>query len=124
MASATLSPERAMLEAQLLRTWRSAELWLKVAAGRSLADAADDDESGLATAAVTDEQLRELVDRWVVLFREELEVLRTTRNAIVHARTISDDDVRDAVHLGQQVIALLTRRLSELVSGGPPHTNL
>jgi hypothetical protein len=90
---------RARLEGDALRAWREAEAWLSRAA-RDTASGGD-----------LDRRSAELLQRWVVLFEDELAMLKVVSNAVAHGVPIGTDDLRDATHAGRQVLALLRLRL-------------
>jgi hypothetical protein len=57
-------------------------------------------------SAVPNEGAREVLRRWRGLFADELEVVRLARNTVAHAMYISDDNLRNAVAVAEQLVRI------------------
>lgn len=57
--------------------------------------------------AFPDASLTDVLVRWANVFREEIDVVRRTRNAIVHALSISDEDIKGAILAAARLLAYL-----------------
>lgn len=49
---------------------------------------------------------REVLRRWRELFADELEIVRLARNTVAHAMYISDDNLRKAVAVAEQLVRI------------------
>jgi hypothetical protein len=105
---ARVDPERAALEAELLRLWeRTIARWLEAT------DALVSSSPFLVTRArdtarelnLTDGDLAALLD-YRQRYSRELDVVRAARNSVAHAKPIPIDDLRAAVEAARSLIAL------------------
>ena len=108
-----VSPNRAVAEAQLLRVWRTIELWLK-----AFAEPTSPDVPESIQLIVSDPGGRAIVGEWIRLFAQEIDLVRRARNSISHAQPINDDDLQSYLQYGNRVLSLLVHRLSR--EGFPP----
>jgi hypothetical protein len=92
-----IPPARAAAEAELLRLWRDLEKWLHRASEPQL--------------SFDDVDVARVLDRWVTLFKEEIDFVRRSRNSVAHAEPLSNDSLDEAVQIGRRLLALLSSKL-------------
>jgi hypothetical protein len=51
------------------------------------------------------------LQRWLLLYKEEINAIRDIRNRLVHTRDVTDAELRGAAWLANQVLATATGRL-------------
>lgn len=54
--------------------------------------------------------------RWVSIFREEIDTVKLVRQAVAHAKPVSDDAVREAVRVAEYLYSTLQTGLNEGVN--------
>jgi hypothetical protein len=70
---------------------------------------------GLPTLAspLPDESQLDIARRWVVIFREEIETVKLVRQAVAHAKPVSENAVTEAVRVGERLLGTLHAGLSD-----------
>jgi hypothetical protein len=100
----TPSPERAVLEVQLLDAWETLVQYVGPPLVRGL-DVASRRER-------FSQPERELLDDWQRYFRDELQELRLARNTVAHQpERLTDEQVRQAVVIGRALLQSVTEVL-------------
>ncbi len=64
-------------------------------------------------SSLPEESQLDIARRWVAIFREEIETVHLARNAVAHARPISDDSVREAARLADRLLSTLHTGLAQ-----------
>lgn len=95
-ADATPAPD-AELTSRVIRNWESIAASLDLPPYRP----------GVRASVSRDPISTTDAKRFVSLFREELNVVRATRNTVAHAGSIADDDLLAAVEISERLLAIL-----------------
>ncbi|MDQ4025208.1 MAG: hypothetical protein M3217_06935 [Actinomycetota bacterium] len=60
-----------------------------------------------------EESQLDIARRWASIFREEIETVRLVRNAVAHARPISEATLREAARLADRLLSTLHTGLAQ-----------
>lgn len=96
-------PERAQLEAQLIRVWQALEPY----------DRVHHASPTLPQDVVTPESF-EAVRLWASLFKEEIDLVHRARNSVTHAQPVTAENLKASVALGERLWELLRTKLTEV----------
>ena len=98
-----VDPDRAQIEAELLRVWNQLEAY------------ADwKPTSHRLPPGMTLPAEHEVLQLWQNLFAEEIDVVRRSRNTIVHGLTAPDEQLQGALDVGKRLWELLEDRVNEI----------
>jgi hypothetical protein len=105
------TPESWQLKEKLLQDWEKISAVVGVASG----DPAHVEplEASLNLSSPLPEELqRSIARRWVSIFDDEIKTVMFARNAVAHAKPISEDGLRSVVGLADELLGTLEERLS------------
>lgn len=88
------------------------EDWEKIFAVVTLASGESNLSLGLAQLALSSphaEAQLQIARRWVSIFSEEIATVQLARNAVAHAQPISEESLRAAVTLAENLLATLSQ---------------
>lgn len=103
------SPERALLEARLIRAVEEIVPYARAAESANVRSFAEGTGRSLANAA----KMLAAVRDWYVPFQDEIRGAIAARNAIAHAQPMTESALRAAVELAERLRALLRDRIRE-----------
>lgn len=109
-SEAHLNGDIAHLKLRLLETWESINAYVAFAYNGG----PPPETLGLPRlySPLPEESQLAIARRWASIFREEIDTVRLFRQAVAHARPVSDDAVREAVRVAERLLATLTNGLS------------
>lgn len=110
-SGAHLNGDIAHLKLQLLEAWENINAYVAFAYNAG----PPPDTLGLPPLAspLTEESQLAIARRWVAIFREEIETVKLVRQAVAHARPVSDSAVREAVRVAERLLGTLSTGLNE-----------
>jgi hypothetical protein len=105
------TPESWELKERLLADWEKISAVVDVASG----DPARALPLGLSLALsspLPEESQRSIARRWVSIFDDEIRTVMLARNAVAHAKPISDESLKSVVGLADELLGTLGQRLT------------
>lgn len=105
------SPETALLKERLLEDWERIYAVVALASGQQTPWNRLGGELVLASPLPEESRLQ-IAKRWVWIFEEEIATVQLARNAVAHAKPISEDSLKEAVKIAEQLLSTLSQRLN------------